>query len=118
MRVVVVVTEVVVAVVVDLVWLWGMWIGCGGSVVFLGCGSLVVVVCFGCSDNSCITQHQPHRPHQSTTPTTPHRPTEAEAGDVLVLTKPLGVQAAITADQYLNDPEQFDKLQKIVEVVW
>lgn len=44
-------------------------------------------------------------------------PTEAEAGDVLVLTKPLGVQAAITADQYLNDPEQFDKLQKIVEVV-
>lgn len=38
----------------------------------------------------------------------------AVAGDVLVITKPLGTQVALTAHQWLDQPELWDKIKRVV----
>ncbi|XP_066840760.1 selenide, water dikinase 2-like [Anser cygnoides] len=41
-------------------------------------------------------------------------PDSAVPGDVLVLTKPLGTQVAVTAHQWLDNPERWNKLKLVV----
>ena len=42
------------------------------------------------------------------------RPDNAEVGDVLVLTKPLGTQIAVNAHQWLDEPERWNKIHSVV----
>ena len=41
------------------------------------------------------------------------RPESAVAGDVLVLTKPLGTQIAVNAHQWLDQPERWNKIKMV-----
>lgn len=41
-------------------------------------------------------------------------PNQAVAGDVLVLTKPLGTQIAVNAHQWLDDPKWWEKIEDVV----
>lgn len=41
-------------------------------------------------------------------------PDQAVPGDVIVLTKPLGTQAAVNAHQWLEDPKWWDKIKDVV----
>ncbi|XP_025897904.1 selenide, water dikinase 2-like, partial [Nothoprocta perdicaria] len=41
-------------------------------------------------------------------------PDSAVPGDVLVLTKPLGTQVAVTAHQWLDNPERWNKIKLVV----
>lgn len=43
-------------------------------------------------------------------------PENAVAGDVIVLTKPLGTQIAVNANQWLNQPERWEKVKDVVSV--
>ncbi|NWQ90332.1 SPS2 dikinase, partial [Burhinus bistriatus] len=45
---------------------------------------------------------------------TPSRPDSAVPGDVLVLTKPLGTQVAVSAPQWLDNPERWNKIKLVV----
>lgn len=42
------------------------------------------------------------------------RPENAEPGDVLVLTKPLGTQIAVNAHQWLERPEWWNRIKDVV----
>lgn len=42
------------------------------------------------------------------------RPENAEPGDELVLTKPLGTQVAVHAYQWLSDPVRWEKVKHVV----
>ncbi|NXF42350.1 SPS1 dikinase, partial [Nyctibius bracteatus] len=42
------------------------------------------------------------------------RPDSAVPGDVLVLTKPLGTQVAVSAHQWLDNPERWNKIKLVV----
>lgn len=42
------------------------------------------------------------------------RPTRAQVGDVLILTKPLGIQVAVNAHQWLRLPEKYEKIASII----
>ncbi|NXH13268.1 SPS2 dikinase, partial [Bucco capensis] len=44
----------------------------------------------------------------------PSRPDSAVPGDVLVLTKPLGTHVAVTAHQWLDNPERWNKIKLVV----
>ncbi|NWZ18005.1 SPS2 dikinase, partial [Agelaius phoeniceus] len=44
----------------------------------------------------------------------PPRPDSAVPGDVLVLTKPLGTHMAVTAHQWLDMPERWNKIKLVV----
>ncbi|NXJ58862.1 SPS2 dikinase, partial [Spizaetus tyrannus] len=44
----------------------------------------------------------------------PPRPDSAVPGDVLVLTKPLGTQVAVSAHQWLDNPERWNKIKLVV----
>ncbi|NWI41572.1 SPS1 dikinase, partial [Picathartes gymnocephalus] len=44
----------------------------------------------------------------------PSRPDSAVPGDVLVLTKPLGTHMAVTAHQWLDIPERWNKIKLVV----
>ncbi|NXC34453.1 SPS2 dikinase, partial [Campylorhamphus procurvoides] len=44
----------------------------------------------------------------------PPRPDSAVPGDVLVLTKPLGTHMAVTAHQWLDVPERWNKIKLVV----
>lgn len=41
-------------------------------------------------------------------------PDSAVIGDVLVLTKPLGIQVAVNAYQWLDNPDQWNKIKLVV----
>jgi len=43
-------------------------------------------------------------------------PDGAQAGDVIILTKPLGTQIAVNANQWLDNPERWIKIKDIVTV--
>lgn len=42
------------------------------------------------------------------------RPDNAVPGDVLVLTKPLGTQVAVSANQWLDMPERWNRIKLVV----
>ncbi|NWS09876.1 SPS1 dikinase, partial [Pachyramphus minor] len=50
----------------------------------------------------------------SLTDPAPPRPDSAVPGDVLVLTKPLGTHMAVTAHQWLDIPERWNKIKLVV----
>lgn len=43
-----------------------------------------------------------------------YRPDGAVAGDVLVLTKPLGTQIAVNAHQWLEKPDRWAKISEVI----
>ena len=43
----------------------------------------------------------------------PFSPDSAVAGDVLVLTKPLGTQVAVNAHQWLDQPERWNRIKLV-----
>ncbi|NWS50140.1 SPS2 dikinase, partial [Probosciger aterrimus] len=60
-----------------------------------------------CVTPLCVTQRHP-------SPCVTPRPDSAVPGDVLVLTKPLGTHMAVTAHQWLDNPERWEKLKLVV----
>ncbi|KFV62395.1 Selenide, water dikinase 2, partial [Dryobates pubescens] len=71
--------------------------------------------CWGCHGGAKQVVGTSHCPLcWDSSASVPCRPDSAVPGDVLVLTKPLGTMVAVTAHQWLDNPERWNRIKLVV----